>query len=180
MLIPVNDRIHLSPPVESDIPYFVKYLNNREIYDRTLMVPSPYTGDDGKFFIDLCNAGFKSFGHHLKFSIRNEAGEVLGGVGFHGRNTIPAIAHKDEIGYWTAPPYWGQGIMTASVKALLEYGRTVRGLKRFEAPIYDGNIASEKVLLKCGFTCEGISKDAYFRSGRFHDAKLFALVERGS
>ena len=45
MRINVNDRIHLSETRSTDQARCVEYLNEKEIYDRTLRIPSPYTAE---------------------------------------------------------------------------------------------------------------------------------------
>jgi ribosomal-protein-alanine N-acetyltransferase len=173
----VDDNYSLSPVTENDIPSFVKYLGDKEIYDRTLMVPYPYRESDGRWFVDYCQAQSKNFGHTLNFGVRTSQGELIGVAGYHGKNIHPAIAHKDEVGYWIAKPFWKQGIMTKVLPVLIKYGEDVRGIRRFEAPIYAFNVASEKLLRKCGFREEGYLSKAYFKNGQFMDGKMFALVK---
>jgi ribosomal-protein-alanine N-acetyltransferase len=177
MNIPINSEYYLSPPNEGDIPAFINHLHDREIYDRTLMIPYPYTESDAKWFLKFCEATDKSFGHTLNFAIRNSNHELIGVAGFHGKNIYPPVAHKDEVGYWIAKPFWQKGIMSAALPALIKYGEEVRGIRRFEAPIYASNIASEKVLRKCGFKEEGFLEKAYFKNGKYMDGKIFALVK---
>lgn len=176
MEIQLSNGFFLSAPAAGDIPAFVKHLNDPYIYARTLMLPEKYTEKDGQFFVDLCAQHEKIFGHVVHFNIRKPGGEAIGGIGFHGKNTVPGIAHKDEIGYWLATDYRGKGIMTEAVKAICAYGFSVRNLVRIEAPVYDFNKESAAVLERNGFVCEGIMRKAYFRNNEYHDAKLFALV----
>lgn len=166
----------MSPPTEADIPAFIKYLNDPYIYARTLMLPANYSESDGKFFIRLCQKHEEQFGHPIHFCIRNSNGEAIGGAGFHGKNNVPPMAHRDEIGYWLATEYRGRGIMTEAVKTLVEYGFDARKLLRIEAPVYSFNKESEAVLKRCGFEEEGYARKAYFRNDEYHDAKLFAIV----
>jgi ribosomal-protein-alanine N-acetyltransferase len=173
----INSNYYFSPPNEGDIPTFVKYLDDKEIYDRTLMIPYPYTTSDAQWFLKFCTQTDKSFGHPLNFAIRNSSHELVGVAGFHGKNIYPPVAHKDEVGYWIAKPFWQQGIMSAALPVLIKYGEEVRKIKRFEAPIYAFNLASEKVLLKCGFKEEGFFEKAYYKNGKYLDGKMFALVK---
>ena len=57
-----------------------------------------------------------------------------------------------ELGYWLAQPYWGQGLMTEVVKALIERAFEELGFERLWAGYYDGNERSRRVMEKCGFT----------------------------
>jgi RimJ/RimL family protein N-acetyltransferase len=172
----INDHFHLSPPDEKDIPRYVEFLNDMDIYNHTLTIAHPYTENDARFFINMCRGKEKEYGQVLQFAIRNKNEEIIGGIGFHGKNLFDAVKHKDEIGYWLAAPFRRQGIMSSVIPVILDYGRNVRGLSRFEAPVYEGNIASEKTLLKCGFVREGIMKNAYQKNGVFIDGIMLAKV----
>jgi [ribosomal protein S5]-alanine N-acetyltransferase len=175
--IEINSEYYLSAPHEGDISSFVKHLNDKDIYDRTLNIPFPYTEVDAKQYLDICNNQRMMFGHILSFAIRNKNGELIGAIGFHGKNMAAVFRHKDEIGYWLAKEYRNKGIMTAALPVMIKYGEEVRGLKRFEAPVFSFNVESEKLLLKCGFKQEGIHEKAYLKNGEYIDAKLFALVK---
>ena len=63
-----------------------------------------------------------------------------------------------EVGYWIGRSYWGQGIASAALSQFLEIV-TVRPL---HAHVARHNIASQRVLQKCGFviTGEGAFRDA--------------------
>ncbi len=177
------DSIHLpngyslSSPTEADIPQFMEYLNDPYIYARTLMLPENYSEADALWFLNHCKENFEKFGHQLNFSIRGQDGKIVGGVGFHGKNNIPQLAHKDEIGYWLATKFRGNGIMTEAVRWIVDYGFTMRKLVRIEAPIYAYNVESEAVLRKCGFKEEGYLRKAYFRNNEYHDAKMYAITK---
>ena len=172
----LSNGFTMSPPVRDDIPAFIRHLNDPYIFARTLMLPANYSEKDGEFFISLCEGQEKQFGHPLHFNIRNPEGECIGGCGFHGKNTVPGLAHRDEIGYWLATAYRGKGIMTEAVKKIVEYGWETRKLRRIDAPVYSMNDQSAAVLIRNGFAEEGLARKAYFRNGEYHDARLFAIV----
>lgn len=173
----LSNGFYLSPPVEADIPALVQHLNDPYIYDRTLMLPANYQEKDALFFLTLCKSHHDVFGHPLHFSIRTPEGETIGGCGFHGKNSIAGLAHRDEIGYWLATAYRGKGLMTEAVNAIVHYGFTVRNLLRIDAPVYAFNTESAAVLVRCGFTLEGEMKKAYFRNGKYVDALHYAIVK---
>jgi RimJ/RimL family protein N-acetyltransferase len=56
-----------------------------------------------------------------------------------------------EIGYWLGREFWGKGIATRAVAALLEHDLT----RPFYAHVAGHNIASRRVLEKCGFRLLG-------------------------
>ena len=63
-----------------------------------------------------------------------------------------------EVGYWIGKEFWGKGIAT---KALAEFLNQVK-IRPIIAHVAKHNIASRRVLEKCGFTF--IKEDKYFNS----------------
>ncbi len=84
-----------------------------------------------------------------------------------------------EIGYELAPKYWGQGIMTEAIGAVLQFGFTTMGLHRVEAQIHPANIGSRRVLEKLGFVQEGYFRENYYEAvdGQFTDTAVFSLLQ---
>jgi len=71
------------------------------------------------------------------------------------------IMHNDAgITYWIDKKYWGQGIATAALKALLKIEQT----RPIYAQVAFDNYGSQKVLEKCGFI--KIGKDKGFANAR--------------
>lgn len=57
-----------------------------------------------------------------------------------------------ELGYWLAEPYWGQGLMTEAVRALICRAFEELNFSRIWCGYYEGNERSRRVMEKCGFT----------------------------
>ncbi len=82
-----------------------------------------------------------------------------------------------EIGYTTFnPEQRGRGIMTEALSLFTDYLFQSTNIHRVQLIIADGNIASEKVAQKCGFTYEGTSRQAMFQRGQYHDMKWYSLL----
>ena len=78
-------------------------------------------------------------------------GEAIGGVGFLSAADADGVA---EIGYGIAESVRGQGIATEAVAAVIGWvaGSHVTAIEAFTDP---SNLASERVLLRCGFERAG-------------------------
>jgi len=63
---------------------------------------------------------------------------------------------KADVGYVLAKPYWGKGIMTEAVTAIVDWAYGQPTLFRVWAVCDVENIASARVLEKCGMRREGI------------------------
>jgi [ribosomal protein S5]-alanine N-acetyltransferase len=98
---------------------------------------------------------------------------VLGSCGFHH---FDAGFHRAETGYELHRTFWGQGIMTEALSAILSYGFDFLGLHRVEAIIDMANERSKGLLLKLGFTYEGTLRRRYFFRDQFEDEHYFGLL----
>lgn len=82
-----------------------------------------------------------------------------------------------ETGYELHRAFWGRGMMTEAMSAILTYGFTDLGLHRVEAVIDIVNERSKGLLLKLGFTYEGNLRQRYFFRDRFEDEHYFGLLK---
>ncbi len=99
---------------------------------------------------------------------------VLGGVSLHAWEQHHRRA---EVGYDLARAYWGQGIGSEAVRAVLHFGFTQLNLNRIEAATIADNHESVKMLKKLGFTLEGIRRGySWEEDGTFHDSAMFGLL----
>jgi len=175
MKIVVNNQVHLSEFRASDKDALVEHLNDREIYDRTLRIPFPYTEAHAQEWLALYAKTTEQQGQAVHFSIRNADDALIGGCGFNGFE--PGKSHLAEFGYWLAKPLWGQGIMTAVVRRVCQHAFEEFGLVKIIAHVYAQNLASARVLEKCGFQQEGFLRKHTLKDGQFLDVRLFALLK---
>jgi ribosomal-protein-alanine N-acetyltransferase len=81
-----------------------------------------------------------------------------------------------EIGYELHPDYWGKGLMTEAVRAVVGCGHQTFRLNRIDAWTLPGNAASDRVLEKSGFRHEGTLRQKAWFKGAFHDFRIFGRV----
>jgi len=174
MKIIVNERIHLSEFRPSDKCALTQLLNDRDIYDRTLRIPFPYTDAAADEWLALVAKITEQQGRPVPFAIRSAADALIGGCGFDGFQV--GKAHRAEVGYWLAKPLWGRGIMTAVVQRVCRHAFEEFGLVKITAHVFSHNPASARVLEKCGFQEEGFLRKHFLKDGQFLDARLFALL----
>jgi RimJ/RimL family protein N-acetyltransferase len=174
MKIVVNDQVHLSEFRSSDKDALIAHLNDRDIYDRTLRIPFPYTEASAEEWFALRAKITEQQGCLVSWAIRGDDDALIGGCGFQDFQV--GESHRAEIGYWLAKPYWGRGIMTAVVARLCRHAFEEFGLAKITAHVFSHNPASARVLQKCGFQEEGFLRKHYLKDDRFIDARLFALL----
>jgi ribosomal-protein-alanine N-acetyltransferase len=148
----------------------VRVANNRNIWrNLTHRFPHPYTDADADFWFAL----LEEIPEPTHWVIALE-GEAVGGVGFERGEGIHA--KSAHFGYWLGQPYWGRGIMTAVVRATSDYIFGHFDIERLEAPVFEWNPASMRVLEKCGFVREGVLRRSVLKDGQLIDSIMYARV----
>lgn len=131
--------------------------------------PHPYTHDDATAFIAhaLHSAHEKSYAIEIN-------GEVAGCVGVNPGQGVERFSA--ELGYWLGRAYWGEGIMTAAVRALLPRAWCELRLYRVQARVFADNPASMRVLERCGFAREAVLRRQVVKGERLLDLHVFAIT----
>ncbi len=82
-----------------------------------------------------------------------------------------------EVGYLLLPEHQGKGFGTESCRAIIDYAAAI-GLDSLESTVTDGNIASCKVMEKCGFTFERRVPQAYQIGDQWFDDLIYHMPLR--
>ncbi|UZE09367.1 GNAT family N-acetyltransferase [Pseudomonas sp. B21-053] len=108
--------------------------------------------------------------HWLCLVVVDKASEQeLGVSGFR----ILSPGHA-EVGTLLLPEFQGKGFGTESRRAIIDYAAAI-GLESLESTVTDGNIASCKVLEKCGFVFERRVPHAYQIGDQWFDDLIYQL-----
>lgn len=134
--------------------------------------PNPYTVEDGEAFIRMVTAKPKPT---TDFAIVID-GNAVGGIGIVLQSDVERISA--EIGYWLGENYWNKGIMTEVVKEMAMYVFTHFPISKLYAPVFDFNIASQRVLEKAGFEKEAILKQAAIKNNQVIDLHYYGLIKK--
>jgi RimJ/RimL family protein N-acetyltransferase len=150
----------------------VQFANNRNVWrNLTHRFPHPYTEADADWWFSF----LAQMPEPTSWAIEVD-GLAVGGIGVTLREAI--FVKSAEFGYWLGEPYWGRGIMTEAVKVVSSYAMRRFGLIRLEAPVFEWNPASMRVLEKSGFVREGALRASALKDGQIVDRVLYALVDR--
>lgn len=155
----------------SDREALVKYANNYNV-SRLLrdQFPYPYTTTDAEaWLIHACNQDPET-----NFVITNDE-EMIGAIGIIPQEDVNRFSA--EVGYWIGEPHWGKGTATSALIAFTEFAFNKFNLNKIFANVFEGNDASEKVLLKAGYRKEAILKKAVFKEERFLDQYIYAALK---
>ncbi|MFO0613000.1 MAG: GNAT family protein [Polyangiaceae bacterium] len=78
-------------------------------------------------------------------------------VGLHPR--VALNPNGLEIGYWASTPHAGKGYVTLAVRMALLYAFDKLGADRVQVGCDETNLASRRVIEKCGFAFEGVQRN---------------------
>ena len=84
-----------------------------------------------------------------------------------------------ECGYALNQHFWGQDYMPEALRAAFTYEFTVLGTKSITAECETPNIASARVMEKCGMTNEGTCYDADFE-GNWRERHHYRITDRAT
>jgi RimJ/RimL family protein N-acetyltransferase len=82
-------------------------------------------------------------------AIDRPSGRWLGEIGLNELADWPG-PHKVEVGWELHPSVWGQGLATEGGRAAVRHGFEVVGLERIISAARADNLASRRVMEKCG------------------------------
>ena len=84
---------------------------------------------------------------------------------------------KASFGYVINKKYWNKGYMTEALNCILNVCFDILKVHRVESTHYDGNVASGKVMQKCGMKYEGTAVDELIIKGEFVTVLHYAILK---
>lgn len=136
----------------------------------TRAFPHPYTQGDADSWIAIATGDTRATYYAIEVD-----GRLAGGIGVEPYSDERGGAAA--FGYWLGRAYWGRGIATEAARMLADEALGSGRFRRLEAFVFAENLASARVLEKCGFTREGRLQGFYLdRDGKVCDAVLFARL----
>jgi len=103
-----------------------------------------------------------------------DTGKMIGTCGF---TRFDYGNDSGEVGYVINPDYWGRGYATEAVKRVIRFGFDYLSLHRIEAKYMEENVASRRVMEKCGMTFEGVYRDSLFIKGGYVSVGVCAILK---
>ena len=122
--------------------------------------------------VDMSREVIKDFFQPNPFTLAmvlKETNEPIGCIGLvpAGAEHYKPLTNEREVGYWIGHSYWGKGLTTEALAALISFCRGSLHLDSLLITIDANNLASQRVAEKCGFqqiadyNCNGVDCRAY-------------------
>jgi RimJ/RimL family protein N-acetyltransferase len=172
--LPVRtSRLVLRFPQLSDIPFFLRYLNEPAVFDPVFYRHTPLKRTDEVDFVRRSLREARD-GSRLNLAITIRGTRTLmGGIGL---DTTDWENGRGQLGYWLAKPYWHKGYGSEAASAVCRIAFRTLKLHRVDASVFQFNPRSMKLLRRLGFVAEGRKRSVLNRGGRWHDEVLFGLL----
>jgi RimJ/RimL family protein N-acetyltransferase len=153
----MTNDVQLRDVITSDLPIFFEQQSDREASEM-----AAFSSRDKNAFM----------AHWTK--IMADASILIKTILFNGSVAGNIVCFDQlgerEVGYWLGKEYWGKGIATRALVELLKDVDT----RPLYAHVAKHNIASRRVLEKCGFTVSG--EDSFFSQALGRNIEEYILV----
>ncbi|MBV9246572.1 MAG: GNAT family N-acetyltransferase [Methylobacteriaceae bacterium] len=144
-------RMWLRWPHLADAVEIAHLAGDRAIAEMTGTIPHPYRDGDAVRYVERTrarNAGGRNLG--LQMAFKGKPNATIGAIGVDfDRGDAPTL------GYWVGQPFWGRGLATEAVQALIDFVFTFTEAREVAAIARVINPPSRRVLEKCGFAYMG-------------------------
>jgi [ribosomal protein S5]-alanine N-acetyltransferase len=168
----VTDRLHLRAPQVDDADPFTALLSIPEVTQFSNWPDAPRKAQVERF-VRWMTKLFPS-GKGCAWVVEDVISKTV--IGAVRLNRFDKKWKFGVIGYELHPTFWGRGLMTEALRAVVSCGHRAFRLNRIEAWTLPGNIASERVLEKTGFQYEGTLRQRGWFKGTFHDFRMFGRL----
>ena len=169
-----TQRLVLRPLAEADLPKLTHWINQPEMR-LFLSVRTPNSLAAERAWLEsVTRSGNPP--QDIVFGIVHKKGSRL--IGVTGLHQIDWINRRAVTGsYLGAAADRGKGYGKETKLALLEYAFNTLDLRKVNSEANANNIASQKCLLACGYTQEGVRRQHLFIQGRPVDLVLFGITQ---
>ena len=168
-----TSRLILREVKEEDAKDMFQYLSDKDVVKHMGLAPFETVNDvwdEVRWYKSIYEEGTGiRWGITLK-----DSGKVIGSCGFLNMLTKH---YRAEVGYELNKDYWGKGIASEALEAVVKHGYQHFQLERIEALIEPTNHPSQKLVEKLGFKREGLLRHYEYACGKFDDLYMYSILK---
>ena len=165
-------RLRLRKLRLSDAKEFYKFAKDGRVSKYMNWIPHSSVSDSQKSILKSIEEYEK--GKYYRWGIAVKENDALIGIiqllGFYEERNSCSFAYMLNF------EYWGNGYGTEALSAVIKFAFENMSVDSIEADIFSENIASAKVLKKCGMTYTDTIKDKYDKNGVLHNADRYVMT----
>jgi ribosomal-protein-alanine N-acetyltransferase len=170
-----TERLILRKMVLNDAEAVFAYASNSEVSRYTLW-ETHRSIEDSRAFLEFATQKYENGGEPDWGIVYRGNGCLVGACGLVNWEAEHARA---EVGFVLSREYWGRGLMSEAVRAILRFGFERMNLNRIEARCIAETAASARVMEKAGMVYEGTLRQREYIKGAYRDIKLYAILKKG-
>jgi RimJ/RimL family protein N-acetyltransferase len=172
-----GERIRLRAAEKTDIPDFLRWINDPEVTENLLLVyPMSKTDEENWFDSMVKNHPVE---HVMVIEIPDEGKaypwQAIGTIQYH---KVDWRNRNAELGIMIGEKaFWNQGYGTEAMKLMLKNGFEVLNFHRIWLQVYEKNKGGIRAYEKAGFKYEGMWRQAQYQHGRYYDIHLMSVLK---
>jgi [ribosomal protein S5]-alanine N-acetyltransferase len=170
-----TERLFLRRLDLHDAPEVFSYASDPEV-TRHVLFDTHRSIADSQAFLKAVIGGYGRGAGANWGIVLEEENRLVGSCGLEAAGNLQHA--RAELGYVLSRPYWGRGLATEAVSAVISFGFRDAALNRIEARCLAGNAASARVLEKSGMTFEGTLRERELVKGVFRDVMMYSTLRR--
>ncbi|MBF4691982.1 GNAT family N-acetyltransferase [Fusibacter ferrireducens] len=117
---------------------------------------------------------YKRENFYLWGIVLKETNTLVGSINLFAVNEFDACG---DVGYCIGRAFWGKGIASHALQAVIEYAFNTIGFNRIESYHAIQNPASGKVMSNVGMQFEGSAKQKYRSNQGYEDCNMYAIIK---
>ena len=161
--------------LESDAQDYLDYMNRLEMKDFLTQDNIPSSFEKAIEEVNYWRSLFIRKKSIYWAIIDKNTDKMIGTAGF---NMISFANSRAEISYDLNPDYWGRGVMSTSIEAILKFSDLVLEIVRIQATVIVDNHRSIKLLERSDFDKEGLLKKYEIIEGEHKDYYMFGRINK--
>ena len=169
-----TQRLILRPFVQEDAQaMYENWCSDPEV-TKYLTWPAYTSVDTAHEILDIWTKEYKNKNFYQWAIELKELGQPIGSISVVEQKEKAKVAH---IGYCLGRNWWNQGIMSETLKAVMDFLFDEVGFNRLESRHDPNNPNSGKVMAKCGMKYECTMRQADWNNQGTCDASWYALLK---
>ncbi|MBQ3231995.1 MAG: GNAT family N-acetyltransferase [Clostridia bacterium] len=173
-----TERLILRPVVREDAPAMHRNWTGDPEVTKYLTWPTHASVNVTEGFAEYllqCYQDPKNYGWCIV--LKDESPEPIGMISVVDMNEAAESVH---IGYCLGQNWWGRGVMTEALGAVIDFAFNVLGANRVDARHDPRNPASGAVMRKCGMVYEGTHRQSDRNNQGICDAAWYSILKADS
>lgn len=167
-----SERLVLRPITAGDAAFIQASVDDKRVCDNLSYTPHPYTMEMAETWVKNVNFGMTNNNCCYWTICENNTQVPVGSMGI----SIFREQEGAEMHYWINANFWNKGYCSEAAKRTISHVFDTLKAHRLAITHREHNIASKRVIEKCGFIFEGEERDGLKRHGTFENVLRYSML----